>query len=63
MDVRVYGQKGLATLADVSADYDLNPHVAVGVYYAHAAGKLVMQSIYPKDKNGNFGYIEFTWKF
>ena len=57
------GQAGLATLFDVSADYNANAHLAAGVYYGHAAGKLVLQSIYPKDKNGNFGYLELTFKF
>ncbi len=57
------GQRGLATLADVGADYNLNAHTALGAYYAHAAGKLVVQSIYPKNKDGNFGYLELTFKF
>jgi hypothetical protein len=57
------GQKGLATLYDISADYSVNAHLALGGYCGHAAGKLVTQSIYPKDKNGNFGFLELTWKF
>lgn len=57
------GQSGLATLYDVSADYNLNANIALGAYYGHANGKLVMQSIYPKNKNGNFGYVELTWRF
>ena len=57
------GQRGLATLYDVSADYNLNGHLSLGAYGGHADGKLVMQSIYPKDKNGNFGYLELTVKF
>ena len=57
------GQKGLATLFDIGADYNVNAHLALGGYFAHANGKLVIESIYPKDKNGNFGYLELTWKF
>jgi hypothetical protein len=53
----------LATLYDASADYNVNTHVAIGTYYAHAAGKLVAQSIYPQGKNANLGYLEFTFKF
>lgn len=57
------GQSGLATLFDAGMDYAINAHFAVGAYYGHANGKLVMQSIYPKGKNGNFGYLELTYKF
>lgn len=57
------GQSGLATLVDLSADYTVNRHVAIGTYYAHAAGKLVAQSIYPQGKNANFGLLELMFKF
>lgn len=57
------GQLGLATLYDVSADYNVNAHVAIGTYYGHAAGKLVMQSIYPLGKSANLGFLELTFKF
>ena len=54
------GQSGLATLYDVGADYTYNRHFSGGAYFGHAAGKLVMQSIYPNGKNANFGYLELT---
>jgi len=57
------GQSGLATLYDISADYNASAHVSVGLYYAHAAGKQVVQSIYPLGRDANFGYIEFTLRF
>ena len=56
------GQSGLATLFDGSVDYNLNVHASFGVYYGHAAGKLVVQSIYPNGKNANFGYLELTFR-
>jgi hypothetical protein len=56
------GQSGLATLFDFSADYNVNPHASIGLYYGHAAGKLVVQSIYPNGKNANFGYLELTFR-
>jgi hypothetical protein len=56
------GQSGLATLFDGSADYNVNSHASIGVYYGHAAGKLVVQSIYPNGKNANFGYLELTFR-
>jgi hypothetical protein len=56
------GQAGLATLYDAGADYNLNPHASIGAYYGHAAGKLVIQSVYPNGRNGNFGYLELTFR-
>jgi hypothetical protein len=57
------GQSGLATLYDVSADFNVNSHVAIGTYYGHAAGKMVVQAIYPNGKNANLGFLEFMFKF
>ena len=57
------GQTGLATLYDLSADYALNAHVTLSAYYGHASGKTVLQSIYPDNRNGNFGYVELGYKF
>lgn len=56
------GQAGLATLYDASADYNLNPHASIGAYYGHAAGKLVIQAIYPNGRNANFGFFELTFR-
>ncbi len=52
------GNRGLATLYDASADYNLNAHVSIGAYYGHASSKLVIQSVYPNGPNANFGYLE-----
>lgn len=57
------GQSGLATLYDISADYNANAHFAIGGYYGHAAGKLVAQSIYPNGKNANFAWVELLFRF
>jgi hypothetical protein len=56
------GQSGLATLYDVSADYNVNAHASIGVYYGRAVGKQIIQSIYPDGKNANFGYLELTFR-
>jgi len=40
----------------------VNPHVSVGAYHGYAAGKLVIQSIYPNGMNANFGYLELTFR-
>ena len=57
------GRTGLATLYDGSADYSVNSHLLVGAYYGHAAGKLVIQSIYPDGRDANFGYLELLFRF
>lgn len=57
------GQTGLATLFDTSFDYTLNRHLAFTLYYAYAAGKLVIADLYPKDPNANFGYMEVDYRF
>jgi hypothetical protein len=54
------GHSGMATLFDVSADYNVNAHASAGVYFGHAAGKLAVQSTYPNGRNANFGYLEVT---
>lgn len=56
------GQAGLATLYDGSVDYTYNRHVSAGLYFGHAAGKLVMQTIYPRGKNANYGFVELTFR-
>jgi hypothetical protein len=47
---------------DGSVDYNVNRHASIGIYYGHAAGKLVVQSIYPNGKNANFGHLELTFR-
>ena len=57
------GQSGLATLYDVSGDYSLNAHVALGVYYGYASSKAVTQSIYPTGASAHLGYVELLLRF
>ncbi|MCX6625809.1 MAG: alginate export family protein [Acidobacteria bacterium] len=56
------GQTGLATFYDVSADYNVNAHLSIGTYYGRAAGKSVVQAIYPQGRNANFGFLELLFK-
>jgi hypothetical protein len=56
------GSKSLATLFDLSADYQLNAQTALTFYVARARGKGVMGSIYPSGKNALFFYVELTRK-
>ncbi|MGA3292946.1 MAG: alginate export family protein [Candidatus Acidiferrales bacterium] len=57
------GNRSLANVWDVSADYQMTRGFAVGLYYGHAWGKAVIASIYPKDSNGQFAYVETNLRF
>lgn len=57
------GNLGLATLFDVSADVNVNAHLAISGYFAAAQGKALTNSIYPNGKKARFGYIEFGYRF
>ncbi|MHB8304352.1 MAG: alginate export family protein [Acidobacteriaceae bacterium] len=55
------GSSSFATVADVSADWQATKTVALNFYYAHASGKNVISSIYPVDRNAQFGYVEMVY--
>jgi len=57
------GKTSLATLYDVSGDFNVSSHLSVGTYYARAQGKSAIEAIYPQGKNANFGYVELMVKF
>ncbi|OFV99879.1 MAG: hypothetical protein A3H28_06930 [Acidobacteria bacterium RIFCSPLOWO2_02_FULL_61_28] len=57
------GNRGLATLFDLSADIQVNAHSSVGMYFAQAQGKAVTSSTYPNGKHARFGYVEFAYRF
>jgi hypothetical protein len=57
------GSKSLATLLDVSADYQLNVQTTLSFYLATARGKSVVKNVYPDGGNGWFGYVEVTRRF
>lgn len=55
--------RSLANLYDTSIEYRMNPHVTLTGYYGFAQGLAAMRTIYPKGKNGAFGYIEMLYRF
>ena len=57
------GHSSFATVADVSADWQATKTVALNFYYAHASGKSVIASIYPVDRNAQFGYVEMVYRW
>jgi hypothetical protein len=57
------GNRGLATLYDVSADYVMSARVTLSGYYGHAVGHSVVRAIYPAGQKLNFGYVEVVYRF
>jgi hypothetical protein len=57
------GRKGLATMADVSVDYQIHQKVVLSFYLAGAWGGQVVQSTYPQGKNARLGFAELTYRF
>ncbi len=57
------GATSLANLYDVNVDFAVSPHVSIAPYYGYAQGKAVIQSIYPKGKDGHLAFLEGTIRF
>jgi hypothetical protein len=57
------GSSSFASVADISADWQVTKPIAVNFYYAHTWGKTVVQKIYPTNANSNYGYVEFVYKW
>jgi hypothetical protein len=56
------GDKNLATLFDISLDYNLSPQSSLGLYLSHTRGGSVIRNIYNGDTL-NYAYLEWTQKF
>jgi hypothetical protein len=57
------GSRSLANLYDTSIEYRESRKVTYTVYFGYAQGLAVMEQIYPKGKNGKFGYAELLYRF
>jgi hypothetical protein len=57
------GATSLANLYDVNVDVAVNARLTVTPYLGYAAGKSVIQAIYPKGKDGHLAFLEMTYKF
>lgn len=55
------GHTSLASVPDISADWQTTKNVNINFYYAYAQGKSVVVAIYPSDRNMQFGYVEFVY--
>ena len=57
------GHTSLASVADISADWQTTKSLALNFYYAYAQGKSVVAAIYPTGKNMNYGYVELVYRW
>lgn len=57
------GRRKLATLGDISADWNATKQATLTGYFAHAAGGGVIEAIYPASPHANMGYVELTYRF
>ncbi|HTY84354.1 MAG TPA: alginate export family protein [Silvibacterium sp.] len=57
------GNRGLANVWDLSADYAFTHNFAATLYYGHSWGKGVAEAIYPKDQNAQFIFLETNFHF
>ncbi|HLH31494.1 MAG TPA: alginate export family protein, partial [Terriglobia bacterium] len=57
------GRRSLANLYDTSVEYRPNRKLTLTGYFGYAQGLSVMEHIYPKGKDGNFGYAELLYRF
>lgn len=55
------GFTSLASVADISADWQATHHIALNFYYAYAQGKSVVKAIYPTGSNMQYGYAELVY--
>lgn len=55
------GHTSLASVADISADWQTTKNININFYYSYAQGKSVVAAIYPSDRNMQFGYVEFVY--
>jgi hypothetical protein len=57
------GATGLATLYDVSVDYQVSRALTTGIYYGYARGGAVVARIFTADPNSQFGFVEVNYRF
>jgi hypothetical protein len=55
------GATSLASVADISADWQAAKNFDLNFYYGYAQGKTVVAAIYPSNPNTQFGYVEFVY--
>ncbi len=57
------GRRSLGNLYDTSVEYRANRKLVLTAYLGYTQGLASMETIYPEDKDGRFGYLELLYKF
>ncbi len=57
------GKSSLGNLYDTSVEYRMNRRLTLTSYFGYTQGLAAMEQIYPKGKDGKFGYLEALVKF
>ncbi len=57
------GTRSLGNLYDTSVEYRASRAVTVTTYLGYTQGLAALKRIYPEDKDGRFGYLEFLYRF
>jgi hypothetical protein len=57
------GFTGLATLYDISADYQCMRALSLGLYFGYARGGAVVEHIFPGDSNATLSFVEVNYRF
>jgi len=59
----VAGRRSLGNLYDTSVEYRVTRKITLTAYLGYTQGLAIMEDIYPKGKNGEFGYVEILYRF
>lgn len=57
------GRRSLANLYDTSVDYRVTRKITLTAYLGYAQGLAAIEKIYPGGTGGQFGYLEFLYRF
>jgi Alginate export len=57
------GRRSLGNLYDTGVEYRANRKVTLTAYLGYTQGLATMETIYPLGKDGQFGYLEFLYRF
>jgi hypothetical protein len=59
----VAGRRSLGNLYDASVEYRVSRRITMTTYLGYTQGLAVMEQIYPQGRDGQFGYVEFLYRF
>jgi hypothetical protein len=57
------GRRSLGNLYDTSVEWRARSNVALTSYFGYAQGRAITSFLYPRGKDGRFGYLEMIYRF